>query len=231
MALCTDIEQTRDGALQALNEAHDYFTYSKKVWRILQVGVQREGLRFSLRNPSTNSEVNEMDLIARAQRYTVLELPSATLQQFVSIFENYLLDVLRYWLVAYPDSLSSRTLTGREILDLPDKAAIVNALIDHKLRQLSFEGPRNWFKYLKELVNIRLPAASDMDRFVEIKATRDVLVHGQGLVNSYYLEKAGTAARARIGEPLEVPEPYHLESWRLICKLVRETGTEMAARG
>jgi hypothetical protein len=33
-----------------------------------------------------------------------------------------------------------------------------------------------------------------------------------------------------LGQPLDIPEPYHQDSWRLICKLVRDIGTEMAAK-
>jgi hypothetical protein len=68
----------------------------------------------------------------------------------------------------------------------------------------------------------------DIERFSEIKATRDVLVHGQGVANAYYIDKAGKSARANVGEPLLIPEPYHQKSWELICKLTREIGTGLA---
>jgi hypothetical protein len=49
------------------------------------------------------------------------------------------------------------------------------------------------------------------------------------VANAYYVDKAGKAARALAGQPLGIPEPYHQASWELICKLVREIGTGMAA--
>src|SRR5438552_3127158 len=119
MALRDEIEAARDRALSSLNDAHDYYTYTKRAWRTLQFAVQRRGLKFTWRNQSTNSIVSTKDLRERAQRYVAQELTSATLQQFVSIFENFLSEVLRLWLLTYPKSLSSRTLYGKEILDLP----------------------------------------------------------------------------------------------------------------
>ncbi|MFI5461649.1 MAG: hypothetical protein ACHRXM_40205, partial [Isosphaerales bacterium] len=230
MALRDEIEAVRDRALAGLNDAHDYFTYTKGAWRMLQFAVQRDGLKFSLRNPSTNSTVNEEALLGHAQRYVAEDLASATLQQFVSIFENFLSDALRLWLLAFPKSFAKRQLSGKEIFGLPDKAAIVDALVEKELKDVFYDRPANWFEYLKDHVDTGAPAAAEAEQFAEVKATRDVLVHGQGVANAYYVDKAGKAARAQSGQPLDVAEPYHQASWELICKLVRDIGTGMAAK-
>jgi hypothetical protein len=57
-----------------------------------------------------------------------------------------------------------------------------------------------------------------------------VFVHGQGIANTFYVDKAGAFARAQPGKPLGIPGPYHQQSWDLICKLVRDIATDMAAR-
>jgi hypothetical protein len=56
-----------------------------------------------------------------------------------------------------------------------------------------------------------------------------VLVHGQGIVNAYYMDKSGAEARARVGQSLGLSEPYHQASWELLVKLTREIGDGMAA--
>lgn len=152
------------------------------------------------------------------------------MQQFVSTFESFLYDVLKLWLLAYPKSLSSRQLSGRDILGLPDKAAIVDALVDKELRDVFYDRPTSWFEYLWSKVDPGAPQAAESERFAEIKATRDVLVHGHGVANAYYADKAGKAARAQPGQPLDVPEPYHQASWELIQKIVRDIGTGMALK-
>ena len=133
-------------------------------------------------------------------------------------------------LLRHPKSLSSRQLSGRDILGLPDKAAIVDALVDKELKDVFYDRPANWFKYLKAKVDAGAPLAAEAEQFAEIKATRDVLVQGQGVANAYYADKAGKPARAQAGQPLEVPEPYHQASWELIRKLVSDIGTGMAAK-
>ncbi len=77
---------------------------------------------------------------------------------------------------------------------------------------------------------IATPVDAEAQGFAEIKATRDVLVHGQGIANAYYVDKAGGLARAQPGQALDIPGPYHQKSWELICKLVRDIGTAMAAK-
>jgi hypothetical protein len=228
--LADDIRATRDQTLSLLNDTHDYFTYTKRSWRILQAAVLRDGMRFILRNQATNSTVDQNDLLARAQRYVSVDLSSATLQQFVSTFESYLMAVLRLWLRAYPAAVSARQVKGEQILALPDKGAIVDALIDKELQDVLYDRPANWFKYLNGRVALGCPTDGEVQQFAEIKATRDVLVHGGGVATSIYADKAGPLARAVPGQPLDVPEPYHRASWELIGKLVHDIGTTMAAR-
>ena len=62
-----------------------------------------------------------------------------------------------------------------------------------------YDRPVNWFEYVKGLTKISATTITETEQFAEIKATRDVLVHGQGVANSYYVDKAGTLAeRARV---------------------------------
>ncbi len=228
MTLRAEILLLREQAVTALNQSHDYFTYTTAAWRSIQQDVQRNGRTILWNNPNTNSSVTEKDILGLAQRFVEVELAASTLQQFVSVFENFLSDTVRLWLLAFPERISGRQLTGRDIFGMPDKASMIELLIQKELRDMFYDRPANWFADLKKMVKIQSPTVADGEQFAEIKATRDVLVHGQGIANAYYIDKAGTHARAKLGEPLEVPGPYHLESWNLIRKLVENIGTEIA---
>lgn len=230
MPLRDAVENIRDRALAALNDAHDYFAYTRDAWRTLQRDVQRDGRTLTWQNASTKSSITEKDVSARAQGYVEIELASSTLQQFVSIFENFLFDSVRDWILAHPERIAKRQLSGKDIVALPDKSAIVDALVEKELRDVFYDRPANWFDYVKAMVNIASPTTAEGERFAEIKATRDVLAHGQGVANAYYADKAGALARVPPGDSLDVPGPYHQASWELICKLVTDIGTEMAAK-
>lgn len=230
MPLRDDIEKARDHALTALDHAHDYFTYTKDAWRTLQQDVQREGRTVTWENTSTKSSITQTDILARAQRFVEVELASSSLQQFVSIFENFFREIAHAWILAFPERVSNRQLSGRVILRLVDKAAIIDALVEKELQEVFYDRPMNWFEYMRKLTKITSPSDAEAEQFAEIKATRDVLVHGQGIANAFYVDKAAGLARAQPGQPLDIPGPYHQKSWELIRKLVYDIGTEMAAK-
>ncbi len=225
-AICT----VRDAALSRLVDAHDYFEFTAEAWRVLQFQVDFRELVFTFRNPLTGTSASQTSVIARSQGYVARELAEATLQQFVSIFEAFLGDVLRIWLVAHPASLSKRQLTGEDILALPDKAAIVDALATKELASVLYDRPANWFRFLNDRVNLGVPTDAEIRQFTEVKATRDILVHGLGIANTQYVDKSGTMARAAIGQVLDVPLPYHRASWELLRQLTDNIGTAMAAK-
>jgi len=139
MPLKDEIERVRGRAIDALNDAHDYFTYTKTAWRTLQLDVQRDDRKITWQYLHTKSATTEKDILARAQRYVAIDLASSTLQQFVSIFENFLFDSARAWILAHPKCISSRQLSGKDLLDLPDKAAIIDALVEKELKEVSGE--------------------------------------------------------------------------------------------
>jgi hypothetical protein len=230
MPLRDDIEQARDRALSALKDAHDYFTYTKDAWRTIQQDIQRKGRKLTWTNTSTSTSVTENDVASHAQRYVEIELASSSLQHFVSIFENFFFEIARAWTLAHPERLSKRQLSGEIILRLADKAAMIETLVEKELQDVFYDRPANWFEYIKTLTKIASPSEADSKQFAEIKATRDVFVHGQGIANAFYVDKAGSLARSQSGNPLDIPGPYHQQSWDLICKLVRDIGTEMATK-
>ena len=71
MALADDIQKLTKRTQTALNESHDYFTYSKRVWHFLERTVIDEDRQFTFRNLVTGTSVNEQLLIRRAELYIV----------------------------------------------------------------------------------------------------------------------------------------------------------------
>ena len=221
MALADDIRNLASRTVSALDASHDYYTYTKRVWRLLSQ-IVKEGRKFTFRNLTTGTRVDEQVLLGRAQLYISDYLMSSTFQHFVSLFEDFFFELLRYWLAAYPGSLSRKQVEFGVILRAPDKATLVLAVVDKELNDLKYERVADWFAYLDRLVKLGLPTAAEIEKLAEIKASRDILVHNKGITNATYVSKAGSQARYRDGERLKVPEPYHRDSWETIKKVVRE---------
>ena len=164
-------------------------------------------------------------MAAKARRYIRRQLVEATFQQLVSIFETFLVDLLRLWLTAHPASLGGKKIDFRAVLEAADKDAITGAVVGRELNEVAYERPAGWFAYLDQRVALGCPSADQIGRIAEAKATRDVLVHNRGVANRTYLVKSGSQARCGDGERVDVSEPYHRQTWELF----RDVVTAMSA--
>lgn len=221
MALTEQITRLRSECLSALDASHNYYAHTAFAWRLVQKMV-RQGQKFSIRNQVTGDKVNESELTALAQDYSTGYLVSATFQQFVSLFERFVFDFLRAWLAKYPASLARSELQFQAVLDATDKNEIVGMVVQREVGRLAYKRVADWFEYLERIARLGTPTPDQIQRLAEIKASRDILVHHNGIVNAIYVRKSAAAARFADGDILEIPEPYHRDAWQLIREVVSE---------
>lgn len=120
-----------------------------------------------------------------------------------------------------------KQLEFRTVLEAADKDEIVTAVVQEEVLKLAYQRVADWFAYMEKIAKLGLPTQEQIERIVEIKASRDVLVHCNGVANSVYVEKSMTLARFAAGDILELPESYHQDSWQLLKDVV----TDMANAG
>jgi hypothetical protein len=229
MPLADDIRNLRDRVLADLSAAHDYYTDAQTAWGIVRE-VIAAGKTFSIQNHSTGTVTTQAELARKSRGYVTEQLTHATFQQFISIFENYLFDLLRLWLMAYPQSLSGKKVDFDKILEAPDKAAITLLVVNRELNELLYERPGEWFAYLQDKVKLGRPSPDEIDAIAEAKASRDVLVHNRGVANKTYEMKAGRLARHTDGQRMDVPEHYHRATWDLLRKVVADVSDAAIAK-
>lgn len=229
MPLVDEIRGLEIRALADLKAAHDYYADTKIAWDLVQELIA-SGHTFSVRNLLTNTVTTESDLAGKSPGYIAIQLTEATFQQFVAILEYFLIDLLRLWLLAYPKSLAAKTVELRQILEAPDIAAIVRAVVDQELNQVAFKPPREWFAYLESKVGLGCPSQGEIDQIAEIKASRDILVHNNSVANGIYEAKAGQLARYKDGQRIDIPEQYHRQTWTLFSKVIAEMSAAAIAK-
>ena len=135
-----------------LNAAHDYYTDTKIAWQIVHKAIQ-SGEAFSIRNTATGTVTTQADLAGKARGYVDEQLAEATFQQFISIFENYFFDLLRLWLIAYPQNLIGKKVDFKAVLDSPDKDAITFLVVNKELNEILYDRPTGWFAYWRTRPN------------------------------------------------------------------------------
>lgn len=135
----------------------------------------------------------------------------------VSIFDGFFFDLLRPILLDNPLRFDKgKKIDVARLVEASDLESVWNLITDNELNELRYKNLREWFKYLERLNNISFPSEEAIGKLCEIKATRDILVHNSGIVNKTYTEKAGSMARSKAGEKIEVSPEYFHNSWDLI---------------
>jgi hypothetical protein len=95
----------------------------------------------------------------------------------------------------------------------------VAEIIDMELASVFYAGPKAQLTYLEKVLGVSLDDQLKLS-WREIKATRDILVHNSGIVNSVYLAKTETAARGTMGENLIVDKLYFEQSAVIMKTLI-----------
>jgi hypothetical protein len=230
MKVSDKIRMLRDRVLVDLSSAHDYYTDTKTAWRIVRKVIQ-SGYRFTTRNSATGTVTTQTSLLTKSQGYLAKELAEATFQQFISIFESYVFDLLHLWLMAYPQNLIVKKVDYKVILDAPDKDAITTHVVNREANEIMYERPSSWFAYLEDKAKLGCPSTDEIELIAEAKASRDVLVHNRGVANKIYESKAGKLARYyKDGQPIEIPDPYHHMIWELLRKVVDDVSSAAIAK-
>ncbi len=229
MALANDIQSLRDHVLADLDAAHDYYNDTKIAWNTVRE-VIAAGRTFSIQNMTTGTVTTQMELAGKARGYVAEQLTEATFQQFIAIFENFFFDLLRLWLMAYPQSLGGKKLDFQAVLDSPDKDAITLLVVNKEVNEVVYDRPAGWFKYLDDKAKLGCPTSDEINRIAEAKASRDVLVHNRGVASKTYESKAGKLARYKDGQRIDIPEHFHRETWELLRKVVSDISNAAMAK-
>jgi|GEM_PF-576065 len=131
----------------------------------------------------------------------------------ISSFEIMLLDTYKYFTENFPGASDIKpvTLTKDSILDAAIPAELIEKQVEQHLIKLSYGRFIEFFKSIIKAFGIKDTEFENelLDRIVEAKETRNLLLHNDLIVNSVYTEKAGAAARPKsIGEKLSLDAGY-----------------------
>ena len=83
----------------------------------------------------------------KGRGYITVQLAESTFQQFLAIFENFVLEFLRSWLLAYPQGLADKKVDFRAVLVAADLDAVKRDVIDREVMDVMYRGPMGWFAY------------------------------------------------------------------------------------
>lgn len=128
----------------------------------------------------------------------------------VSRTEAYIQECVSTALISQPKKLS--LLSGNGIpLDLflahTDRDDVIESYVASRCQELMFGKPVDYLAKVAKVLSIEI-APKVVDPYIEIKATRDVIVHNMGRANRLYLDNAGPKARGQLDDELPIDENY-----------------------
>ena len=243
MPLSGDIRGLADQVLDRVQEAREFYVHSRQAWRLVEA-LAGKGRPVGIVDPATKRQLPAGDLELRVQVYVTRRLTESTFRELSSILEDWILGLIRPWLTAYPEDIdlnfdpASGHRLGRKqeevqvplsrLLHLRDCDAIFGGLIERVVRDLTYERPDKWFRYIDSRLSLGCPDANQRARLSEMKAARDCFEHNRGVINRDYLNKAGTAARFAEGDLAQVDEPYLMECFTLLRDVIVAMGSAAA---
>ena len=145
----------------------------------------------------------------------------------VSCVEDFFSKVMRLSLKFDNDRLKHLTqginsdikYTLIEIIDFGSKDEIINDAIEQRITSVLYASPKNQVEYMKKIFGINL-SEDIWSKWFEVKATRDIIVHNEAIINKVYLEKAGALARGQKDSCIAITDDYFREVLALMKSLM-----------
>ena len=144
----------------------------------------------------------------------------------VASIETMVLDILRYYLRSFPEKLGKKTFSINKDDLLYRPRSLVEEEVDKELNSVSYENIEQILEYFNNTLSLdqALLSIGHSEQLREIKASRNLLLHNNLVVNNIYIEKAGPQRREReTSKKLEIDTVYLKETLVLfdtICDLV-----------
>lgn len=129
----------------------------------------------------------------------------------VSRVEAFIQDCIGIAASAYPAKLSVLADKSGIPLDLflehEDRDDVIRRFVAVKCEGLMFGKPSEYLDKAAKVLAIELDPDT-VRAFIEIKASRDIIIHNNGLINKLYVEKASDNRRGAVGEELVIDHAY-----------------------
>ncbi|WP_094603392.1 hypothetical protein SPSIL_014280 [Sporomusa silvacetica DSM 10669] len=138
----------------------------------------------------------------------------------VSRFEIMITDILLYYLKWMPNKLEFKEakFSKDELLS----EILINLQIEKSVNSLSYKNLREVLDFFFHTLSINVSDKEKyIDKLIEIKETRNLLLHNNLIVNRNYIEKAGILKRSdRLEDKLKLDKQYLIEAKMILESLI-----------
>lgn len=229
------LDEIRKRYSKEINNLWIFVEFAKKSLEmsIVEVEKKKKG-RFAFVIPSkVNREISiprtKSSILKVLRKAKERELHSYALIALVAVFESFCREILlkmflhdpRRLLSSKTGSKSDKQVSLESIIESSSREDVLQEAALKRTGEIFYHPPEAIFSEIEGILDIELP--EDIKRDVkETKATRDLLVHNEGVVNRIYLKKAGEQSRAVFGEEIPVDYDYFYQSVAVIKHFIKD---------
>lgn len=142
----------------------------------------------------------------------------------ISTFENVMTDILREFCKAFPEKIPSKEILLSKEQILNDTEVIVEIFLDNSINKLTYGSLEKYISEFTKLLAIDM--IPDVSKLIEIKETRNLIMHNNLIVNSIYLTKCKNdcvrATEKDINKKLPFDKEYAYKSLKLCVDVLNE---------
>jgi|GEM_PF-3409443 len=97
-----------------------------------------------------------------------------------------------------------------DIINATEIDDLIDDLINRELISIFYASPKKQLEYLKKVLDMPFDNKLEnlFNHWIELKASRDIIVHSSGIINDIYLNKSGDYSRGKKGEKLIINTEY-----------------------
>ncbi len=136
------------------------------------------------------------------------------LASLYSALEILLNDTSIRFLISYPGHISSKIANKFDIVTENDSVStIIRHYAEHIINELSYKDLKTYLENIYNFFGEKLTLEADkLGLLIEGKASRDIFIHNNSVINDVYLNRAGSYARYKqTGKELEIDFTYLTE--------------------
>ena len=100
-----------------------------------------------------------------------------------------------------------QTIAVRDLIAAPNKEVLIQKVLTDHVGGVFRQRPSLYMAYATKILSIKNDPS--FATFYEVAATRDLVVHNNGIINDIYLHKAAQKARGALGTKLPVNKEYY----------------------
>lgn len=149
----------------------------------------------------------------------------------VSSFENSILDTLRILLSSIPDKLDvkAENISKKELID----GNPLNQAIENKVASIGYKSLQDVIAFFTNTAGLSRDSITDneLNELLEIKATRNLLIHNNLIENDFYRQTAGPNRRStNYDKKLSIDKEYLHKSLVAVRGVLQKFVTELSEK-